>query len=94
MTLPSTTPQPPAHSHRRKPNTTSETTTAAQHYARQSNTSPEPRTRATRSRDSHLCITICGSGPASGQPNAPQRANDLRGDLHKIVSVAGWSRWC
>ena len=43
----------------KNPSTTSRTTTTTEHYARSTNTSPEPRTRATRSKDSHRGITIC-----------------------------------
>ena len=38
--------------------TTSRTTNTTEHYSRSTNTSEEPRTRATRSKDSHRCITI------------------------------------
>jgi hypothetical protein len=73
--------------------THSRTTTTTEHYAKQSNPSPEPRTRATRSKDSHRCITIRGCGPACGRPGAPSRAVDLPVDLCKIVLVMGWSPW-
>ena len=39
--------------------TTSRTTNATEHYSRQSNKNPEPRTKVTRSKDSHRGITIC-----------------------------------
>src|SRR4051794_23351495 len=59
----------------------------------------------TRSKDSHLGITIPWSGPASGRPSRLKGAVDLRLDLHAIVWRApftarrsllwrGWSAWC
>ena len=59
---------PTEHTHSTEPTSTSRTTTTTKHYSRSTNTSPEPRTRATRSKDSHRCITIRGCGPASGRP--------------------------
>ena len=60
------------------PSTTSRTTTTTKHYSRSTNASPEPRTRATRSKDSHRCITIRGCGPASGRPEPLARPADRR----------------
>lgn len=58
--------------------------TATEHYSIPTNTSQEHERQATRSRDSHLCITIPGCGQAFGLPRIA--SNPV--DLHKIVS--GW----
>ena len=57
-------------------------TISAEHYALPTNHEQEPRTRPPSSKDPHLCITICGSGAASGRPQQALRAVDL----HKIIA--------
>jgi hypothetical protein len=74
--------------------TTSRSTNTTEHYSRSTNTSEEPRTTATRSKDSHRCITIRRWEPASSRLGAPLRVVDHSVDLCKIVSVVGWSVWC
>ncbi len=69
--------------------TLSRTITTTDHYARQSNATPERRTKATRSKDSHRCITIRGCGPASGRPGTARVAAAHSVDLPKIIP--GWS---
>jgi hypothetical protein len=59
---------------------------AADHYAIPTSHEQEPRTRPPRSKDPHLCITICGSGAASGRPQQALRAVDL----YKIITVPSW----
>lgn len=89
------TPTSPTHHHTSTdtttdPSTTSTTTTdTTEHYSRSTNTSPERKTKATRSNDSHRCITIRGCGPAFGRPG-PTRAGATQAvDLRKIIT--GWS---
>ena len=75
-------------------NTTSTTTTTTEHYSISTNQPARPRTRATRSKDSHPCITIRRWRPAFGRPYAPLRADRTRVDLCKINNadeVATWS---
>ena len=71
------------------PSTTNSTTAPTEHYSRCTNTSEEPRTRATRSKDSHRCITIRGCGPAFGRPETARVAAPRLVDLQKIIG--GWS---
>ena len=75
-----------------RPNTTSTTTTTTQRYSERTNATSEPRTTATRSKDSHRCITIRGWGPASGRPERAAPRVIAAVDLCKIVSVAGGRR--
>ena len=89
MTLSSTTRQHPPTDQTTEPTTTSRTTTTTEHYARQPNETPERRTTATRSKDSHRCITIRGCGPASGRPGAALAVLIPAVDLFKIMF--GWS---
>ena len=76
---------PTEHTHSTEPTSPSRTTTKTKHYSRSTNTSPEPRTRATRSKDSHRCITIRGCGPASGRPGTARAAAANHVDLRKII---------
>ena len=46
------------------------TRTATKHYSIKPSDNRIRTTTATRSKDSHLCITIHGSGPAFGRPDA------------------------
>ena len=62
------------------PSTTSTTTKMTKHYSVSTNTSPERRTRATRSRDSHRGITIC-------RRVAPGRVARPNGDLRSPNSI-------
>lgn len=66
-------------------NTASRTTDRTEHYARQTNTSKNPRTRATRSNESHLGIPISWSGPASGRRQRPRRHVDLPGAVAVVL---------
>ena len=50
------------------PTITTERATAAEHYAIQTSHTPRTGTQNPRSKASHLCIVICGSGSASGLP--------------------------
>jgi len=61
--------------------TTNTLTPSTKHYSIKTNTSHEPKARTIRSKDSHLCITIDGGGPASGRP----RTATAPVDLAKIV---------
>jgi hypothetical protein len=78
------------------PTNSTETTTQppSTHYSSRTNQKPEREPQATRSKDSHLCITIRGGGPASGRPQPTPRAVDLVTSSFMIVSVIGWSSWC
>jgi len=58
------------------------TTPTIEHYSIRANKHRERDPRATRSKDSHLGITIRGCGPASGRP----RTAIALVDLDKIVS--------
>lgn len=95
MTLPSL---PDSHPNTITPTdltSTSRTTTATKHYARQSNATPERRTTATRSRDSHRCIVIIWSGPACGRPPTASATPARPVDLPKIDSGHfGRLSWC
>lgn len=55
---------------------------ATEHYSTETNKNQNPNTRTTRSRESHLCITIEGCGQASGLP----RTAAAPVDLLKIIS--------
>ena len=73
-----------------RPIITTQRPTTAEHYAIQTNHDPEPGTRTPRSKASHRCILIVGSGPAFGRPQPTLRAVDLALCLFKIV-MAGSS---
>ena len=86
MTLPSSNQQPPITNDMTDPSNTTKTTSTTEHYARQSNTTSRRTTRATRSKDSHRCITIRGCGPASGRPGTALVDLLRVVDLCKIVN--------
>ncbi len=77
------------------PTITTETTTQppSKHYSIRTKQKPEQEPQATRSKDSHLGITIRGGGPAFGRPQPALRAVGLAEPPFKIVSVGGWSSW-
>jgi hypothetical protein len=70
--------------------TTSRTTNTTEHYSRSTNTSEEPRTTATRSTDSHRCITI-RRRVALGRAARPEIAHQ---SLPMILGLTsrGWFR--
>lgn len=68
--------------------------TATEHYSIKTSENRERETRAPRSNDSHLGITIRGGGPASGRPEPALRTVDLANTLTKIVVMGGCSPWC
>ena len=72
-----------------------ETTTRApsKHYSIRRNEKSEREPQATRSKDSHLGITIRGGGPAFGRPQPALRAVDLPEHARKIVSAGGCASW-
>ena len=78
-----------------RPSTSTETTTRtpSEHYSISSNEDQERARPETRTKDSHLCITIDGAGPAFGRPEPTLRAVDLAQTTFKIVSSGGWSSW-
>jgi hypothetical protein len=94
MTIPSPIEQPTSTDPTTETSTKSKNTNATEHYSRRTNATPERRTRATRSRDSHRCITIRGWVPASGRSAARLRVINPIVDLRKINSAARWSPWC
>jgi len=77
------------------PSTNTETTTRtpSKHYSIRRNEKAEREPQATRSKDSHLCITIRGGGPAFGRLQSALRAVDLGGAVDKIAPADGWSSW-
>ena len=89
MTTSGPTQHTPSTDHTTDPSTTTTTATATQHYSRSTNATPKRRTRATRSKDSHRCITIRGCGPASGRPRPARAIATNAVDLLEII--AWWS---
>lgn len=74
-------------------NTSSETSDASstssiatEHKTRTENDYTEQSKNTPRSKDSHRCITIRGSGPASGRARRTPCAVDLDGTGRKVVS--------
>ncbi|MEU9822866.1 hypothetical protein ACIGG9_26805 [Pseudonocardia alni] len=68
--------------------TSSQNTTATEHATRTEIGYPEQSNKSPRSKPSHPCITIRGSGPASGLPATPTLAAQTCAD--RLAVVAGW----
>lgn len=70
------------------------TTTATHSYSIQPNDIQDNTSTSTRSKASHLGITIRGWVPASGRRQPALRAVDLGDGSTMIVSIGGASSWC
>lgn len=69
------------------------TSTETEHYSISRNEDQNRDRPETRTKDSHLGITIRRGGPASGRPEPTLRAVDLHEAAHEIVSMGGWASW-
>jgi len=76
-----------------RPSTSTETTTRtpSEHYSISSNEDQERARPETRTKDSHLGITIRGLRPAFGRPQPALRAVDLPETARKIVLKGRWA---
>jgi hypothetical protein len=83
-----------APQHRPATHLINDQTPTAQHSSK-TDKATETDSTATRSRPSHLCITIRGAGPASGGPAYGSSRVTLRVDLQSVrrLIVSGWSGW-
>lgn len=79
-----------APQHRPATHLTNDTTTTT-HYSSKTDKATETDSTATRSKPSHLCITIRRGGPASGRPDGALRVAGPR--QGRIGRSKGW-RWC
>jgi hypothetical protein len=70
--------------------TSSQNITATEHATRTQSDYPEQSNKSPRSKRSHPCITIRGSGPAFGLPATPTPAAQTC--PARLAAVAGWSR--
>lgn len=76
--------------HRSSTHLTNDTAATTQHFSK-TDKATEADSTSTRSKPSHLCITIRGCGPASGRPGSALPAPGPRHD--PIFSSSGWC-WC
>jgi len=76
-----------APQHRPSTHLTNDQTTTTQHSSK-TDKATETDPRATRSKPSHLCITIRRGGPACGRPDGALRVAGPRHD--RIGRSQGW----